>query len=817
MENNTKFKNNHQGGEVLGLTSDEVKQRIDEGLVNIDDSIGSRSYSQIFKSNILTLFNFVNVVLAILVLLTGEYKNMLFMAVIIVNVCIGIVQEIRSKKTTDALSIVATPNSNVLRDGKICEVRIEELVKDDVIKIGRGDQIPADCVVVQSSCQVNESLLTGESDLITKEVGDMLYSGSFINSGSVLARIIHVGKENYASKITSAAKQHKDLNSEIMKSLNAIIKYVSIILFPVGLALFSRSFFIDSIEFNSSILSTVSALVGMIPEGLILLTSTVLAVAVIRLAKKNVLVQQLYCIETLARVDTLCLDKTGTITSGKMELSKIETIEGASKEEVNSALSSLVLGDDDKNETAQAIFDYFKDKENIKSMNIKKFIPFMSETKWSGATLENGCSYCMGATQFVLKDNPNKLSQISEKLDRLAIDSRVLVLAKVEKFAKKSEDDKEIYCLEGEVEPLAFICIQDEIRKSAAETIGFFKKQGVDIKVISGDDPKTVSGIAAKVGVLGAENHIDSQKLTSEEEIIDAMGKYSVFGRVKPEQKKQFVEALQKNHHTVAMTGDGVNDVMALKAADCSIAMAAGSDASRNISHLVLVDNDFAKMPEVVAEGRRSINNLQRSGSLFLVKTIMSLVLGLTFVFLPWQYPFSPIQMTLFSCLCIGFPSFVLALEPNHDIVRGHFLANCIVRSIPGGICGIAGILTVCAIGYLNLNLNSDEIATCCLITIAFLGVLLIVRISIPFTPIRTCLLILILLGLTIGICFIPSLFDITPITQNMAILCCVVCGVNLFIYNIFYNKLQSWQRKAIENEKHGEKDNLTRLFEKFF
>ena len=800
-----------------GLSSEEVKKRIDSGLVNVDESVSSRSFAEIFKSNILTLFNFVNVVLAILVLLTGEYKNMLFMAVIIVNVCIGIVQEIRSKKTTDALAIIATPNSKVIRDGKICEVKVEELVKDDVIKLGRGDQIPADSVVVESSCQVNESLLTGEADLITKNVGDTLYSGSFINSGSVFAKIIHVGSENYAAKITSVAKEHKALNSEIMKSLNAIIKYVSIILFPVGLALFCRSYFADKIDFNSSILSTVSALVGMIPEGLILLTSTVLAVAVIRLAKQKVLVQQLYCIETLARVDTLCLDKTGTITSGKMEVSDIVSIGGASLDEANVALKSLIFADADKNETAQAIFNHYENKPDVKEISATLTVPFMSETKWSGAALENGNSYCMGAAQFVLKNEPKKYSEISEKLDELAIDSRVLLLAKVNKFNKSETSETETYELFGEITPLAFVCIRDEIRKSAGNTIEFFKKQGVDVKVISGDDPLTVSGIAKKVGVSGAENYIDAQTLDTDDKIYAAMKTKSVFGRVKPEQKKQFVDALQKNHHIVAMTGDGVNDVMALKTADCSVAMAEGSDAARNVSHLVLVDNDFAHMPQVVAEGRRSINNLQRSGSLFLVKTLMSLVLGFTFVFLPWQYPFSPIQMTLFSSLCIGIPSFVLALEPNHDLVRGHFLANCIVRSIPGGLCGIFGILIVCIAGYLYLDFNPEQIATCSLITIAFLGVLLIVRISMPLTPIRIALIIVVIVGLVIGIGFIPSLFDITPLTQNMAILVAIVAGVNFFVYNFLYNKLEAWQKRAIDDEKHGKKDRITRLFEKFF
>ena len=799
--------------DIKGLTTEEVNERVQKGLTNVDETSNSRPYSDIFKSNICTLFNFVNLVLAVSVFLTGEYKNMLFMCVIVVNVCIGIVQEIRSKRTTDKLAIVVANEIVALRDGTETKIHTDDIVQDDVIKLGRGDQIPADCEVIDSSCQVNESLLTGESDLITKRQGDTLMSGSFVNSGSVWAKVVHVGAENYSSKIANVAKEKQELNSEIMKSLNAIIKYVSLILFPVGILLFSRSFFFGDATFNEAMLSMVSALVGMIPEGLILLTSTVLAVSVVRLAKKQVLVQKLYCIETLARVDTLCLDKTGTITTGKMTVSDVVSLKNHTADEVNIALKSLVKSDADKNETAMAIDAHFENTPEIVALSPSAIIPFNSENKWSGAEFEGGKKYVMGAAQFVLKNDSKKFEEIKSTLKQLTAKARVLLIAEVEGF----DDSSDVISMRGEVSPIGFVCIADEIRASAAETIAYFAKQGVEVKVISGDDPHTVSGIAEKVGVKNAAKWIDASTIDNENDIKDALKNYVVFGRVKPEQKQVFVKCLQNMHHTVAMTGDGVNDVMALKSADCSVAMAAGSDAARNVAHLVLVDNDFSHMPEVVAEGRRSINNLQRSGSLFLVKTIMSLFLGVAFVLLPWEYPFTPIQMTLFSSLCVGIPSFVLALEPNHDLVRGHFLANCIVKSIPGGFCAILGVLVINIAGNCFLGLSYNEITTCSLIALCFLGVLLIIRISWPFTPIRVALIVFIIAGLFIGMHLLKPIFDIAVLTPEMAILLTSVCAVNLVIYNIVYNKLARWQKRAIENEKQGVEDGLTRLFRKVF
>lgn len=801
---------------IVGLSSEQVEERINSGKINIDTSVGSRSVSQILKSNILTLFNLVNVILACCVVFTGQYKNMLFMVVIVVNVCIGIVQEIRSKKTTDKLKIVTESHVEVIRDDEIKSIAIHEIVLDDVIKLGRGSQIPADSTVISGECFVNESLLTGESDLIQKIEGSELMSGSFINSGTIWAKVVHVGADNYAAKITAAAKENKAVNSEIMKSLNAIIKYVSILLFPVGIILLTKYMVFDGLSYTSAILSCVSALVGMIPEGLILLTSTVLAVAVIRLAKKNVLVQQLYCIETLARVDTLCLDKTGTITTGNMEVNVIECLGGVDPIEVDIALKSIVNADDDKNDTSRAIHVHYQARHDVNIEETSVYAPFMSETKWSGATLLSGKSYVMGASQFVLKGHDTIFNTIKKRQTELAADSRVLLLCSVDSLSK-TEATSDVYKICGNPKPLAFVSIRDEIRKSAAQTIKYFTEQGVDLKVISGDDPITVSGIAKKVGIQSAERYCDASKLETDDELEKAINSYSVFGRVKPEQKCAFVEALQKNNHIVAMTGDGVNDVLALKKSDCSVVMSAGADAARNVAHLVLVDNDFAHMPEVVAEGRRSINNLQRSGSLFLVKTIMSLFLGLLFVFLPWQYPFTPIQMTLFSCCCIGIPSFVLALEPNKERVRGHFLSNCIMKSIPGGVLAVITILCMNMIGYEIFNLEYREIATVCLLSLCFLGWLLIVRLSIPYTPIRAVLTAFIVLAVVGGVVLFPQLFDISTLNQSMLTLLIGSYIVNFCVYNLLYNKIISWQVSAIEKESAGQEDRITRFFRKFF
>ncbi|MEG0776959.1 MAG: cation-translocating P-type ATPase [Raoultibacter sp.] len=778
---------------LQGLTSDEVSRRIAAGQVNADVSVKTKSIKRIVRDNIFTLFNLINVILCLFVLITGSYKNALFMGVIVCNTLIGIVQEVRSKKTTDKLSIIAASKATVIREGEKQEIPLEQIVQDDLVELGRGDQIPADSVVVRGSCDANESLLTGESKLIKKTVNSELMSGSFVNSGTVVARVVHVGADNYAAKISAEAKQHKKINSEIMNSLNGIIKFVSIIIFPLGAALFARQFLLDDVPFNDAILSSTAALVGMIPEGLILLTSTVLAVSVVRLAKSKVLVQQLYCIETLARVDTLCLDKTGTITTGKMEVDKVEAIAAAAgagvQSEIDAAFASLVACDEDPNETSQAIIEYYADRK-IAPKKTEKIVPFSSDKKYSGAVFAGGEAYVMGAAQFILHD---AFSSVSNQVNELASSARVLLLARVDGFTEEGE-------ILGDPRPLGLIAIHDQIRVTAKATMEYFKEQGVALKVISGDDPHTVSGIATTVGVPNADQYIDATTLTTDAQIADAIERYHVFGRVKPEQKKQFVIALQKKGHIVAMTGDGVNDTLSLKQADCSVAMASGSDAARNVAQLVLVDNDFASMPKVVAEGRRSINNLQRSASLFLVKTLLSMVLGLIFIFLPWQYPFQPIQMTLISAFTIGIPSFVLALEPNKDRIKGKFLENVIVKSIPGALVAIVCVLVTNVVGYKMLALDYSQVSTLCVLLTAFVGAMLIVRLSIPFTPLRTALLIVVVGGTVLGATLLHGLFGIQPFTTEMTLLFGVIALVAVVAFNLLYRIFGTWHDKRQQN-----------------
>ena len=796
---------------IKGLTSEEVRAAQAAGKVNADATVKTRSYGSIFRSNICTLFNLINVILAVFVFLTGSYKNMLFMLVIVINTIIGIVQEIRSKITTDRLSIVVAANVEVMRDGKIQKIPIDELVLGDVMRLGRGNQIPTDSVVLKGECKTDESLLTGESRLIPKHAGDQLYSGSFINAGAVWARVEKVGADNYAAQITNEAKQKKAINSEIMTSLNKIIKYVSIFMFPVGLLLFANEYLLHHVELDPAILSTVSAMVGMIPEGLILLASTVMAVAVVRLARHQVLVQQLYCIETLARVDVLCLDKTGTITTGGMEVSGLVPLSTADSEpkeqELSKIVASLVASDEDPNDTARAIQEYFglakegkqKAEQAIPPTDLLKptrVIPFSSDTKWSGAAFANSEAYVMGAAQFVLEKNASALAQIKDALDTYTADARVLLVARVEGFDTNGT-------IEGEVTPLGFVCLRDQIRSTAAQTITYFKEQGVKLKVISGDDPHTVSGIAQKVGIEGADRFVDASTLKTDQDIASAIKNYNVFGRVRPEQKKAFVLALQAEGHTVAMTGDGVNDVLALKASDCSVAMASGSDAARNVAQLVLVDNDFASMPAVVAEGRRSINNLQRSASLFLVKTLLSITAAFLFIFLPWQYPFVPIQLTLISAFTIGLPSFVLALEPNKDLVRGHFLPNAVVHSIPGAVCAVVSIVVLTIVGNEAIGLDYRQVSTLCVMVVGLLGIMLVIRLSIPFTPLRWGLLVVVIGGLLIGVVGFGWLFDIAPFTPEMWQSFGIAALVNIVAFNYLYNVLDARHQRRLASLTH--------------
>lgn len=777
-----------------GLNDEQVAQRIAEGLVNNDRPLPTKSIKRIFYDNIVTLFNILNILLGIAVFLVGSYKNMLFLGVMLFNTTIGIVQEIRAKRTIDKLSIVSATRVTVIRGGKKKQVAIDEVVLDDVIEFSQGNQIPVDCIVISGNCDANESLLTGESDSIHKKTGDMMYSGSYIVSGKCLARAEHVGSENYASKISAEAKYIKKVNSEILFTLNKIIKFLTFVILPLALLMFLRQYSLQDESttkvctsvlgvidphLQKAVVNTVAAVTGMIPEGLILLTSTVLAVSVIRLSRHKVLVQELYCIETLARVDVLCLDKTGTITEGCMEVADYVPFGNKTeKENLSVILCGLVNALDDTNATYMALKDKFSGES---PMRADRVIPFASEKKWSGAHFENEGSYIMGAAEFILGTVPEELKK---PLDEYAGSYRSIIIARSDNDFKGTE-------LPDGIEVIGIVLLNDKIREEAPQTLRYFAEQGVDVKIISGDNPITVSDVARRAQVKNYDKYVDATTLTSDEDISEAMKKYTVFGRVTPAQKKKFVVALKEQGHTVAMTGDGVNDVLALKEADCSVAMASGSDAARNVAQLVLLDSNFASMPKVVAEGRRTINNIQRSSTLFIVKTIFSTILALFFLLVTAPYPFQPIQLTLVNACTIGIPSLILALEPNKERIKGVFILNILEKSIPAGLTTVC-IVILCIFAKMIFGLTVLEYSTLAVCLTAITAFMILFQISLPFNKIRTALFVLMVSLMVIGVTCSRDivlfglhfdLFDFAYLTPKMLL---ILGGMTLIAIGIF-------------------------------
>lgn len=781
-----------EGLKITGLTSAEVEKRTSEGKVNISSNLRTKSVKRILYDNIVTLFNLINVVLFVALLLVGSYKNMLFIGVVLANIVIGVFQEIRSKRSVDKLSILSERKITVLRDGDEREIPREEIVLDDIIVLSRGSQIPADCVLVSGECKVNESLLTGESDLIPKKINDEMLSGSFISSGKCYAKATKVGADCYAARINNEAKYIKKVNSQIMKSFNFIIKLCTFVMFPIGIFFFINQFGIENGNIQQTVISTVAALIGMIPKGMILLTSSVLAVSVIRLSKNKVLVQEMYCIETLARVDVLCLDKTGTLTADSMDVTDVVSF-GASDTEIKTALSSIVGASDEINATLDAVKAYSGEISPIKS---NKFYQFSSETKWSGGNFENGKAYILGAAEFVFKDK-EKYSDVFGRIDEINQTVRILVLA-------VSNDKIKDSVLPDELQPLAILLIKDKLRDNVNETISYFKQQGVTIKVISGDSVKTVQNIAKEVGIDGAENAVDMSAVTTDEQLKEAAETCNVFGRVTPAQKKSLVLALQDKGHSVAMTGDGVNDVLALKEADCSVAMASGSDAARNVSQLVLVNNDFASMPGVVAEGRRTINNIERSSALYLVKTIYSVILSIIFIFFNSQYPFEPIQLTLIGAFTVAIPSFVLALQPNHSRIKGNFTAKIFAHAIPSALCVILNIVMVVGTRNLFGVVNPDELSTISVYLTALSSFLLVVRLSIPINLLRGAMLAVSAGGVVIGSLFFSELFSVVTLSVEGLIMLAVLGLGTLIIFNVMYNICRYFIKKLDKPLKKG-------------
>ena len=736
-----------------GLTIEQVNNQIKKGYVNYDTNIKTKSIGSIILNNSFTLFNILNLCLGLLIFFVGSYKNLLFLGVVLCNTLISIIQEIRSKIVIDKLSIISSKTASVTRDGKNKIINIKDVVLDDIINYKRGNQVIADSIIKKGIVEVNEALISGEEDSVIKKEGYILYSGSFIVSGMCTCRVERVGIDSYSSKITKEAKYIKKVNSEIMKTLNKIIKIMSIIIIPVGIILFLKQYNLDK-NMTDAVINTVAALVGMIPEGLVLLTSTVLAVSVVRLSKKNVLVRQLYCIETLARVDTICLDKTGTLTEGVMEVEDVIVLND--KYDYVSILSAIGRVFTDDNPTMDAISRKFNKRVKYEVISSE---PFSSEKKYSSVNFKEG-KYMLGAPDIL--DTSDSMKELINKYS-----------------------DNRLVLLKSKKESIALILLKDKIRYKAKSTLDYLRKQNVDIKIISGDNEVVITRIAKRLGFKDIRCIDMSKNFTNmNHQIVE---NYNIFARVSPSQKRDLIKALKNNGHVVAMTGDGVNDVLALKESDCSIAMASGSDAARNVSELVLLNSDFEAIPKIIEEGRSTINNIERSSSLFLTKTIYATLLAIIFFFINKDYPFEPIQLSLISSITIGIPAFILALEPNDNMITGNFFLNILKKSLPGGFTIVINILSVILISNI-FNLNSDIVSTMAVILVAITGFILLFKICDKFNKLRISLfigLIILFLSCIIGL---PKLFELVILKPIYLIYIALLFVLDIGLFNILYN-----------------------------
>ena len=802
----------------MGLTSEEVRKRIDNGQTNHTDISTQKTVGQIVKSNLLTYFNLIFLILTVLLCIVGSFRNLTFLPVIIGNTVIGIFQELRAKKTLDKMSMLNAPHSIVVRDGEQQQIQSEELVKDDIIILSAGNQICADATVLSGSISVNEALLTGESDEIKKKSGDGLMSGSFVVSGQCYAKLDKVGNESYISQLTAQAKAMGDgEQSEMIRYINKLVKWVGIIIIPVGIILFCQAYIMNGETFKKSVVSMVAAVLGMIPEGLYLLTTVALALSTIRLAKKQVLLHDMKSIETLARVDVLCVDKTGTITEPGMQVTELVISGRCGDAEMDKRAFAHLLADysaviEDNNATMEAIRAYVAKNEIEKgSRTLLKTQPFTSANKYSKVSFVEG-DYMLGAPEFIMKDRYEEISgEIEEYQSKgyrvllMAEQSGSSAMADTENAADTDKSGQQTPGVKGAadmassragmVSPIGYIVLSNPIRENAESTFTYFKEQGVAIKVISGDNPATVSEVAKRAGIDGAENYVDASTLASEKDITEAVDKYTVFGRVTPKQKQLIVRALQKQKHTVAMTGDGVNDILAMKDADCSIAMASGSEAAAQAAQTVLLDSDFGRMPYVVFEGRQVVNNIQRSASLFLVKNIFSLLMAIFSAIFAITYPLEPSQISLISMFTIGLPGVQLALEPNRDRIEGNFMVNVMLKALPAGLTDVlsVGALVICGQVF---NLPSEDIATAGTMLLAVVGFMIIIKISHPFNKMKYGVLLINIIGLLFCGLFLGRLFAIESIS-NICFLLMVVfafAAESMFRYlTLFVEKLSSF------------------------
>lgn len=768
-----------------GLNDEEVQQRIENGQVNFLSNTITKTYKQIFLDNTITFFNIINVILLGLVILVGSLKNMLFIMIIVINTLVGIIQEIRSKRTLDKLTILTVSQIEVIRNGSKISIPVDQIVLGDILFLKQGLQIPTDAVIIEGRIEVNESLLTGESDPQFKGTGASLFSGSFVTSGQAYCEVMHVGKDNYMEKITAEAKKFKKHRSELNRNLDRILKLISIIIIPIGVGLFVKQYFLTHLTFRSSILQTVAALLGMIPEGLVLLTSVAMTIGVMRLAKKKVLVQELSCMETLARVDVLCLDKTGTITEGRIAVEKVEKLKEV---DIDLIMGNLMHAVQDENVTAMALREQFKEADDFE---LDHLVPFSSDRKYSGAAFKGKGTYLMGANKFLF---PHGYEHLQERCHQLAKEGYRLIVVG---YSPNINQDTEIP--EG-LEPIAIVQMSDVIRKEAKETLDYFVKQGVEVKIISGDDPVTVSAIAKRAGLKSAEKYIDAASLQDEEAIEQAVQHYSVFGRVTPKQKKQMIMAIKKQGHTVAMTGDGVNDVLAFKESDVSVAMASGSDAAKHAANLVLMDCNFAVMPNIVNEGRRVINNISYAASMFLIKTVFSVILSLQTILLGQGYPFAPIQLSIISSCAVGIPTFLMTQESNFNRVDGHFFKQVFKNAVPTALTIVICITLITSLGS-AMGSSSTMLTTASVLITGWNYMLALERVYSPLSTYRKVVIYAMRLVYLISILIGQGILELVAVDFNVLLL--LVSAIT------FSPLFFEWSTKLLEWiiqlwEKHG-------------
>jgi cation-transporting ATPase E len=757
----------------LGLSKTQVEERVLAGKTNCQPTSKTKTIGSIIRDNTFTLFNILNIILALMVIFVESYQNLLFINIVIINTIIGIFQEIKAKKTIDQLTVISEPHVKVVREGSEEEIGFEKIVIDDLLILSAGKQIPADSEVIDGEMEVNESLLTGESEAKIKRTGDLLLSGSFVVSGRSKAIVKKVGLDNYATQLAEEVKKPKKPNSEIMRALKLIMKVISIVIVPIGLLLLYKQIIVQGASIEAGIVTTVAALIGMIPEGLVLLTSVALAIGIIRLGHYKTLVQELYCIETLARVDMLCLDKTGTITEGNIEVLSIEILDN-DRHPVQ-GIRALVANMKEDNPTFNALTESFKGKPP--QWQCEKLVSFSSARKWSGANFGDHGTYIIGAPEVILGSD---YSTIQEKVEVYAnLGNRVLMVG----YSKKSFNGD--FGLPEDIETIGLLPMGDKIRHDAKKTLDFFRNQGVEIKIISGDNPVTVSQVAKRAGLMEWDSYIDATTFETDEALKEAALTYSVFGRVTPDQKRLLVNTYKEVGHTVGMTGDGVNDVLALRDSDCGIAMGNGSDVTRQVAQLVLLDSNFANLTRVVMEGRRVINNITRASSLFLVKTMFSLMLAIIVIFSNEFYPFVPIQLTLISSLTIGIPAFFLALEPNKNRVTGNFLDNVSRKAFPGAMVIVLNIIVIMIIGHF-FSMTSQQISTLSVIATGVTGLIILFSVSQPMDNKRWGLFFAMMISMFIGIFFFGDFFFLLPIQEFTMVMGVLLGLIFVDIYPLF-------------------------------